>query len=87
MNELVPVLLGRPLFVERDGWYTCIAVHDCYFLHKKAGFKRRMRMVHPDVTGTLRTSAIRAVLTEYRNWLKSEEKWYATFRLAPPRRR
>lgn len=84
MNELVPTLPGRPLFLERDGWRTWVVIHDQYFLDKKARFRRRMRAVHPDVTGSVKTAAIRGVLADYRNWLKSEEKWYAQFHLVHP---
>jgi hypothetical protein len=48
-NALIATRRGRPAVLEKDGCRVYIAVHDEFYRRRKAEFKNRLKLVHPDM--------------------------------------
>jgi hypothetical protein len=49
-SELIPVTAGRPPLLVKDGCRVYISVHDEFYRRRKAEFRQRLKLSHPDMT-------------------------------------
>lgn len=53
-DALIATRPGRPAVLDKDGCRIYIAVHDEFYRRRKADFKNRLKLAHPDMMPTRR---------------------------------
>ena len=87
MIHIPAPLPGRPLYLNVEGGRLYISVHDAFYLERQRGFKRQIRLAHPDRNHQRwACSRTRNLLKARARWEAEEARWYARFGLEPPTR-